>query len=428
MTTPRRLQVAFDLIESRIEVALTAATVAAMCDASAKTSGPSPDFEQVRNEVLSNLSPAIDRVKGRTGHLRFNLQLHWMVEGLSDALDKLRALDLEKIAVVRRANKDTRSLLESELANIRDRLKAPTSGVIECVAETFKRAGDVDIHVLDLVASVEKQVKLSLRLISVLRNRFLSFMLLDLRATHLIVCAIALIPVLYFVTKFHFEQPVSVQQQVASDVYAVSTIWHTEANSFLDKVTATAKFTSDAVFITPAIILVATIPLAIIRRYFIASPIFQMRIAGSEQKLRLMAEALKFSRGSLINVGGIDMSTKTITINESTINAPVTMADSIQSSFNTVQASPNEAELKQLIGDLLKEVARVGDKWGEHRDHVLANSEALSKEVSLKKPRREWYELSINGLKDAATAIGGIGDPIVKTVTKLLPLLIQLFP
>jgi len=39
-------------------------------------------------------------------------------------------------------------------------------------------------------------------------------------------------------------------------------------------------------------------------------------------------------------------------------------------------------------------------------------------------PRRKWYELSLEGIKEAALAVGEIAKPIVDTVAKLGPLLI----
>ena len=46
----------------------------------------------------------------------------------------------------------------------------------------------------------------------------------------------------------------------------------------------------------------------------------------------------------------------------------------------------------------------------------------LAKEIASGKPRRKWYELSVEGLCDAAKAVGEVGEAVVKAVAKLGPL------
>jgi len=121
------------------------------------------------------------------------------------------------------------------------------------------------------------------------------------------------------------------------------------------------------------------------------------------------------------------MSTKSITIQGSTINAPVTLADSIQSSLNTVGASETDKQAKELVEELLKEIAKIGAGWGESLEQVTNDSKALSNEIASESPRRRWYELSIEGITDAAKAIGEIGKPVIYTVEKLLPVLNETF-
>jgi hypothetical protein len=75
---------------------------------------------------------------------------------------------------------------------------------------------------------------------------------------------------------------------------------------------------------------------------------------------------------------------------------------------------------------LASEVTAVGPKI----DPALAeqmgkNLEALSKEVNSAKPQKKWYDVSLDGLKEAAQAVGELGAPILQTVSKLIPLLLS---
>ncbi len=52
------------------------------------------------------------------------------------------------------------------------------------------------------------------------------------------------------------------------------------------------------------------------------------------------------------------------------------------------------------------------------------NLKTLGNEVAEEEPNREWYQLSLNGLTEAAKALGVIGKPIVQTVATLMKLLL----
>ncbi len=112
-----------------------------------------------------------------------------------------------------------------------------------------------------------------------------------------------------------------------------------------------------------------------------------------------------------------------------TISAPVIIADQIQHSFNVLEKSSVNPEVKALITDLIKQVAEASQKMPEEKaKQVGSDAEALATEVASGAPRKRWYELSIDGLREAATAVGEVGKPILETTAKLLPLLISLFP
>jgi aminoglycoside phosphotransferase family enzyme len=124
------------------------------------------------------------------------------------------------------------------------------------------------------------------------------------------------------------------------------------------------------------------------------------------------------------------MENKTITIGAgATVNAPVVMAEHIENSFNALATAKTNEEVKALVSDLLKQVAEAGKAMPKETAEALGrDTEALTKEVTSAAPRRKWYEFTIDNIKQAAKTIGEVGEPILKTAAKLLPLLISLFP
>lgn len=115
--------------------------------------------------------------------------------------------------------------------------------------------------------------------------------------------------------------------------------------------------------------------------------------------------------------------------NGNTISAPIVVAETIQNSFTALEGHHIDSEAKLLIQTLLGQITEVAKVTPDQEASELAdNAEALAKEVARSKPRREWYELSIKGLVEAAKALGEIGKPIIETTEKLLPVLATLWP
>ena len=82
-------------------------------------------------------------------------------------------------------------------------------------------------------------------------------------------------------------------------------------------------------------------------------------------------------------------------------------------------------EIKVLIKQLNQEIERVASKVDPGQVKKMGkNLEALSKELVSEEPERRWYEVSIEGIMDAAKAVGAIADPVFSIAEKLLKLLI----
>ena len=110
------------------------------------------------------------------------------------------------------------------------------------------------------------------------------------------------------------------------------------------------------------------------------------------------------------------------------ISAPIVIADNIQNSFNALANSNLNDETKSLLEQLLKTISEINkqatSEATESAESLARDAESLIKEATSAKPRRKWYEVSIEGLKQAATNIGEIATPVLDIVAKITPLLL----
>ncbi len=112
-----------------------------------------------------------------------------------------------------------------------------------------------------------------------------------------------------------------------------------------------------------------------------------------------------------------------------TILAPLVIAETIQDSFNTLAKSKTDDNVKTLLDELLKAVTEVNKKASEDKaaeaETMARDVEALVKEATSTKPRRKWYQVCLDDLKQVATSVGEIATPVVEIVSKLSPLLLS---
>jgi hypothetical protein len=156
------------------------------------------------------------------------------------------------------------------------------------------------------------------------------------------------------------------------------------------------------------------------------------RLDAMRRQVRLKVQRFESRSARVINVfdGGIHMEnvneTNSITFGDNATVGNAVIARDIRGSFNQ-QAQMDE--VKQLLQELKAAVEQAAQA-APGKNAVLLQQHAgqLAKELAEAKPRREWYEVSVEGLKEAAEAVGEIGKPIVETTRKLLPLLAALWP
>jgi hypothetical protein len=109
------------------------------------------------------------------------------------------------------------------------------------------------------------------------------------------------------------------------------------------------------------------------------------------------------------------------------ISAPIAIADSIENSFNQLSDSNVKDDIKSLLENLLATVNEINKTvppdQSETAQAMARDAETLVNEVTSSKPRRKWYELGLEGLKEAAESLGSVALPVITIVEKIAGLL-----
>jgi molecular chaperone DnaK (HSP70) len=134
--------------------------------------------------------------------------------------------------------------------------------------------------------------------------------------------------------------------------------------------------------------------------------------------------------GQDLTIGNENMTTINQTVTGNTIHGSVVAAEKIENSFNSLQESKANNEVKDLLGQLLTEIKALNAKVPEAQAQQFADmaeeTETLIGETGRETPRKKWYEASLSGIKEAALAIGDIAKPVLAVAEKLSPLLLSL--
>lgn len=99
-------------------------------------------------------------------------------------------------------------------------------------------------------------------------------------------------------------------------------------------------------------------------------------------------------------------------------------AENIQNSFNKVASSDAGENLRDSLSKLAHQVAQLAKELPPDKaEHVSKDLESLTSEALSKAPRRKWYELSAEGLQEAAKTVAGMAEPVTEAVKAVLALL-----
>lgn len=82
-------------------------------------------------------------------------------------------------------------------------------------------------------------------------------------------------------------------------------------------------------------------------------------------------------------------------------------------------------EIKELVKQLMEQIANISPGIDSSKAELMGKDvKALSDEVASPQPRKSWYKLALEGIKETATTIGEVAKPVLEIVTKLMPLLL----
>jgi hypothetical protein len=134
---------------------------------------------------------------------------------------------------------------------------------------------------------------------------------------------------------------------------------------------------------------------------------------------------LALSRFHIIGPKEINMSKIEVKLGDGTvITGDFVVANSITESFNRVESAEAPNELKELLKRLVSETGKMSSHLPkETAQQVAQDLSTLTSEAVNKNPRRRWWELSIEGLTQAAKDIGEIGKPVLEILALIVPLL-----
>jgi hypothetical protein len=126
---------------------------------------------------------------------------------------------------------------------------------------------------------------------------------------------------------------------------------------------------------------------------------------------------------TITSAAGVSVTVQNVSINNSTVNAPIVVAHEIQGSWNTVADSTAGEDLKATLADLHAAVAAM-TKALEPADAELAAGDLtmLTEEAVSAKPRTAQWRRAVGGLLDAAKRVGEVGIPVVELVAKVAAL------
>ena len=107
-----------------------------------------------------------------------------------------------------------------------------------------------------------------------------------------------------------------------------------------------------------------------------------------------------------------------------TIQGSLVVAEQIQNSFNAADKSDAKQEVKETLKLLCTAVEEMSANLKEDlAKEVARDLETLVKEATSESPRKKWYQLSADGLLEAAKSVGELAKPVTATVGTLLALL-----
>jgi hypothetical protein len=105
-------------------------------------------------------------------------------------------------------------------------------------------------------------------------------------------------------------------------------------------------------------------------------------------------------------------------------NSNLVVAKKIEDSFNKAASAEVSDELKGLLKELAVAIGKMSEELSpEESEQVARDLETLTAEATSSKPRQKWWQLSVEGLEQAAKNVGKVGVPVAILAVKIAAIL-----
>lgn len=106
------------------------------------------------------------------------------------------------------------------------------------------------------------------------------------------------------------------------------------------------------------------------------------------------------------------------------IHGDFVVANKIKDSFNKAASSNVSDNLKAILENLAIEIGKINEQLPKEQAEQVANDlQSLTNEATSEKPRKKWWELSAEGIKEAAQSVGEVGKSALLILKELIPIL-----
>lgn len=361
------------------------------------------------------------------GRLDWNLRALFRITSQIESF--VGQIDIKKTIILRMQNEKTDDVFENFLKKIVSEINGQVGGLYYCASVTASPA-EYNNYVISIIGGLKRDMRLMRRYVTVLRSPVMRAVIFGPSPLYLSVLALIVVVLLYLWSLYTMHPAGGITQlehQVPIDIQARAAIWQESDVGLIEKLRLTVDFLHTSLALTPLALMTASFVLYVIRVTLVTGAAADAKIATLQKNLHRTLSRLKI-HSSFIKVGDLTMTNVNTTIGTIESGAIVNIAAYMKDVTNTVTqqvaTSKQPDQAKELINQLANKLNEIAPQLNADVAKQFGDdTTTLSNEMKRDKPRTPWYKLTLDSIKDTATAIGTIGTPIVSLVEQLRPLL-----